>query len=248
MKKEILINAKNINKSFQLDGEELEVLRDIELRVEEGEFVTLVGPSGCGKSTFLRIVSRLMKSDSGSIDTKVGTRLSFVFQNFGLFPWLTVQENIGFGLKMFEEGKQTVDTEVSARIKQMGLDGFEDKHPKELSGGMKQRVGIARALAVNPNLLLLDEPFSALDTFTAERLRGELLAIWEDSKITVLMVSHLVEEAVELSDKVIVFSAGPGRVKKEIIIDLPRPRDKRSKDFFKFVDQITELIRQDIPD
>lgn len=244
MEQDYLLSAKNVDKSFTSDNGKQKVLDDISINVSDGEFVCLIGPSGCGKSTLLRLFSGLMKSDHGSIKIKTGAKLSFVFQNFGLFPWLTVEQNIGFGLKMNGESKEYIDEEVRKRIIQMGLDGFETKHPKELSGGMKQRVGIARALSVKPDILLLDEPFSALDTFTAEKLRQDLLNIWHDSKLTIVMVSHLVEETVELANRVIVFSSKPGRVEKELEIKLSRPRNKRSTEFFKYVDVLSDLVQQ----
>jgi NitT/TauT family transport system ATP-binding protein len=244
MEQDYLLSAKNVDKSFTSDNGKQKVLDDISINVSAGEFVCLIGPSGCGKSTLLRLFSGLMKSDHGSIKIKNGVKLSFVFQNFGLFPWLTVEQNIGFGLKMNGESKEYINKEVRKRIVQMGLDGFEAKHPKELSGGMKQRVGIARALSVKPDILFLDEPFSALDTFTAEKLRQDLLNIWHDSKLTIVMVSHLVEETVELADRVIVFSSKPGRVEKELEIKLSRPRNKRSTEFFKYVDVLSDLVQQ----
>jgi len=243
MEQDYLLSAKNVDKSFTSDNGKQKVLDDISINVSAGEFVCLIGPSGCGKSTLLRLFSGLMKSDRGSIKIKTGAKLSFVFQNFGLFPWLTVEQNIGFGLKMNGESKEYIDKEVRKRIIQMGLDGFEAKHPKELSGGMKQRVGIARALSVKPDILFLDEPFSALDTFTAEKLRQDLLNIWHDSKLTIVMVSHLVEETVELANRVIVFSSKPGRVEKELEIKLSRPRNKRSTEFFKYVDVLSDLVQ-----
>jgi len=243
MESEYILSTKNIDKSFKLDSSKQKVLDDISVDIKPGEFVCFVGPSGCGKSTLLRLISGLMKPDSGGVTMKPKTKLAFVFQNFGLFPWLTVEQNIGFGLKMNGVPKETIDAEVKKQISQMRLQGFETKHPKELSGGMKQRVGIARALSVKPDILLLDEPFSALDTFTAENLRQDLLNIWQKQQLTVVMVSHLVEEAVELSDKVVIFSAKPGRIKKEIKINLARSRDKRSTQFFNYVDEISALVQ-----
>jgi len=243
MESEYILSTKNVDKSFKLDSSKQKVLDDISVDIKPGEFVCFVGPSGCGKSTLLRLISGLMKPDSGGVTMRPKTKLAFVFQNFGLFPWLTVEQNIGFGLKMNGVPKETIDAEVKKQIAQMRLQGFETKHPKELSGGMKQRVGIARALSVKPDILLLDEPFSALDTFTAENLRQDLLNIWQKQQLTVVMVSHLVEEAVELSDKVVIFSAKPGRIKKEIKINLARSRDKRSTQFFNYVDEISALVQ-----
>ena len=243
MESEYILSTKSVDKSFKLDSSKQKVLDDISVDVKPGEFVCFVGPSGCGKSTLLRLISGLMKPDSGEVTMKPKTKLAFVFQNFGLFPWLTVKQNIGFGLKMTGVPKEVIDREVKKQIAQMCLQGFETKHPKELSGGMKQRVGIARALSVKPDILLLDEPFSALDTFTAENLRQDLLNIWQKQQLTVVMVSHLVEEAVELSDRVVVFSAKPGRIKKEVNISLSRPRNKRSTQFFNYVDEISDSVQ-----
>ncbi len=239
---EPFIKIEKIEKSFFVDGKKSEVLKNISFDVEKAEFVCIVGPSGCGKSTLLRLISDLMPATSGTIDKPAESKISMVFQNFALFPWLTVEENVAFGLKM--SGGKTKEIEESARkfIDEMGLTGMEQKHPRELSGGMKQRVGIARALAVEPNILLLDEPFSALDVFTATRLRKDLLNIWQKTGLTIIMVSHLVEEAVELADRVIVMSSNPGRIKKTIDIGLSRPRNTRSDKFFDYVDEIQNSI------
>lgn len=243
MKQDYILSVENIDKSFISDGEKQKILDDISIGVKTGEFACMIGPSGCGKSTLLRIIAGLMQPDHGTVKIKNGVKLSFVFQNFGLFPWLTVEQNIGFGLKMDGKSKEYINEEIRKRIIQMGLDGFESKHPKELSGGMKQRVGIARALSVKPDILLLDEPFSALDTFTAEKLRQDLLNVWRDNKLTIVMVSHLVEETVELADNVIVFSSKPGRIKREVGITLQRPRNKRSAEFFEYVDKLSVLVQ-----
>lgn len=237
-----LIKVDRINKNFLVNGIDQPVLSDINFSVSSGKFVCIVGPSGCGKSTLLRIVTRLMKPSSGNVTVSDEVKFSMVFQNFALFPWLTVLENVSFGLEMAGVNVKTARRKAMKYIEEMGLKGVEDKHPKELSGGMKQRVGIARALAVEPNLLILDEPFSALDVFTARKLRSDLLSIWRKNNLTVLMVSHLIEEAVELADEVIVMSPNPGRIKSIEKITLPRPRKTRDQDFFDDVDRIERLI------
>lgn len=242
MQKEVLLKAINIYKSFNVDGIEQKVLENISFETKKGEFVCLIGPSGCGKSTLLRIISGLVSTDSGLIERSKKLKFSFVFQDFALFPWLNVENNVGFGLKMQGQSEKEIKETVLEHLREMSLDGFEYKHPRELSGGMKQRVGFARALAIKPDVLLLDEPFSALDAFSATKLRKDLIDIWLKDDLTIIMVSHLLEEAVELADKVIVMSANPGKVKKEIKIDLPRPRDKRSKEFFGYVDILNDLI------
>ena len=239
---EYIIKAENIRKSFTINGEKKIALDDVNLEAETGEFVCIVGPSGCGKSVFLRILSNLMKADEGSVETLSNPRFAMVFQNFALFPWLTVEENVGFGLRMKGLDKKDIVKTIAGYIAEMGLTGFESKYPKELSGGMKQRVGIARALAVQPDILLLDEPFSSLDVFTANKLRQDLLKVWHEKKMTIIMVSHLVEEAVELADRVIAFSMPPTKILKNIKIDLERPRKNRDPEFFKYVDVIQDVI------
>lgn len=245
MPTKIILQTKDIFYVYRNEetGERLDVLKDISLTIHTGEFVSIIGPSGCGKSTFLKIISDLIKPKNGEIISQ-SKEMSMVFQNFALFSWLTVKENIEFGLKM--QGMEKVDREkiVMQKIEEVELSGFEHKYPSELSGGMKQRVGIARALAVSPDLLLMDEPFSSLDALTAERLRVTLHALWLKYRMTIVMVTHLVEEAVELSDRVIVFSKRPAYVKDTIKIDMERPRDKRSQEYYDFVDQIEVQIEK----
>ncbi len=245
-----IISIKNLFHSFSEEdnsssvgqaGKKLEVLRDINFEVGRGEFLSIVGPSGGGKSTLLRILAGFIQPTRGIIE-KDYKKLSMVFQNFAIFPWLTVVENIEFGLKMSGISTKERARIVQEKIKEVGLVGFEHKYPKELSGGMRQRVGIARALALNPDVLLMDEPFSSLDTFTAEKLRQEVMEIWLKYKMTVVMVTHLVEEAVELSDRIVVLSSLPGTVKFELNINLTRPRNKRSVEFFSLVDKVSAQI------
>jgi NitT/TauT family transport system ATP-binding protein len=171
-----------------------------------------------------------------------GLQRSLIFQNFAIFPWLTVEENVAFGLKMEGLPKHEIESRVRSNIETMGLKGFENRRPKELSGGMKQRVGIARALAVEPEVLFMDEPFSALDAFTARKLRQDVLDIWQQKQITVVMVTHLVEEAVELADRILVMSPHPGTVTHEVSISSPRPRNRRSADFYHHTDTLEKLI------
>lgn len=239
----------NISKSFLVDNHDFLVLSDVSFEVGAGEFAALVGPSGCGKSTLLRIIAGLEKQTSGEVDFE-GTpaisgdmRSAVIFQHFALFSWMTVFENIAFGLVMRGDAKPEIKTIVEKLIDEVGLSGFSDKHPKELSGGMKQRVGIARALAVSPKLLLMDEPFSALDAFTADVLRQDLLSIWKKRKMTVILVTHLVEEAVEMADRVVVFTPRPGKVESIDEVNLKRPRNKRTQEFYDLVDKLTELVK-----
>ncbi len=222
-------------------NEHINVIKGISMNIHHGEFLSIVGPSGCGKSTLLKIIAGLIKTKHGNVNLNTD-KLAFIFQNFALFPWLTVKENIEFGLRMKNVSKKERSKIAEEKINEIGLKGFENKYPVELSGGMKQRVGIARALAVNPELLLMDEPFSSLDVLTAEKLRTELLDIWSKYKMTIVMVTHLVEEAVELSDRVLVFGPRPTIIKESLSIELPRPRDKRSEEYYKIVDNISKKI------
>lgn len=218
-------------------------LKDISFSVASGSFVSLVGPSGSGKSTLTRIILGLMPHTSGDI-VRNFTRPAMVFQNYALFPWLSALENVAFGLRM--QGMEKKEREAIARqkLKEVELEHVADHYPVALSGGQRQRVGLARALALSPDLLIMDEPFSNLDTITAEELKADLLRIWRSYSITILMVNHLIPDAVELSDTIFLMSPHPGRIEKTISIDLPRPRDTRSPQFFKEVDALTDAIRK----
>jgi NitT/TauT family transport system ATP-binding protein len=217
------------------------ILQDVNLTIQPGEFLCLMGPSGCGKSTVLRILAGLIEPSSGHVLGRP-KRAGFVFQNFGLMPWLTVAENIGFGLRMAGEHPKTVRRMVARQIELLGLHGLEGSHPKELSGGQKQRVGLARSLAIEPELLVLDEPFSALDPATAEELRADLLQIWDKTDTTFVMVTHSPDEAAQLSDRVMVFTSRPGTISHVITNPLPRPRHARSPEFYKLVDRLEKHI------
>lgn len=242
-KKTPSIISQGITKYFLNEkAQQVIACEDLSFEVADHEFVCIVGPSGCGKSTFLRIVAGLMEPDGGTLELDPQSRLSMIFQNAAVFPWLNVRDNIAFGLTMQDVAPQTINKTVQAQIKNMGLEAAALQHPKELSGGMKQRVGIARALAVDPDILLLDEPFSALDAFTAERLRLDVLKGWEAEKRTMLMVTHLVEEAVEMADRIVVMTKRPGRIKAIVKVDLPRPRKTRSTAFYKLVDHVRDLV------
>ena len=240
-----------LNKSFG----DLAALRSIDLSVERGEFISVVGPSGCGKTTFLRIVAGLEHATSGevSLDGRLvrepGTDRGFVFQNDSLLPWRTAFANAIIGREV--AGKiGPVDRERTMELlKLVGLEGFESYHPRQLSGGMRQRVNLARALAIDPEILLMDEPFAALDAQTREIMQAELLRIWERGQKTVLFVTHQIDEAVFLSDRVLVFARRPGRIQAEIKISLPRPRTleiKRTPEFVAMVDRIWKMIEDDV--
>jgi ABC-type nitrate/sulfonate/bicarbonate transport system ATPase subunit len=215
--------------AFSRDGKTTPVLNDINLEVAQGEFLCIVGPSGCGKSTLLSAMAGFLSPASGeiSIDGQVVTgpdpRRIFVFQERGVFPWLTVEGNIGFGL--FKLPRAERQQRIAYYIKMVGLSGFEKAYPAELSGGMKQRLEVARALAVNPDLLFLDEPFGALDSITRLTMRSELLRIWEAEKNTIVFVTHDIDEAVQLADRVAVMSDRPAKIQQIVTVDIAHPRD-----------------------
>ncbi|HEX8151637.1 MAG TPA: ABC transporter ATP-binding protein [Thermoanaerobaculia bacterium] len=220
----------------------MRVLDDVSLEVREGEFVCLLGPSGCGKSTLLNVVGGFLKQTSGSVtidgEEVAGPdpRRIFVFQERGVFPWLTVEENIGFGLFRLSEAEKR--ERIAHYVQLVGLKGFEQSYPRELSGGMKQRLEVARALAVNPDVLYLDEPFGALDSITRLQMRRELLRIWHAERKTILFVTHDIEESVQLADRVVVLSARPGRVRRIVDIDIPHPRDLSDPRYIALRDEI----------
>lgn len=247
-----IIETKNIKKSFKKnDRQDLLVLDDLNFTLNEGEIVALLGKSGSGKSTLLRIIAGLIKPTSGEVFyrgqlvTSPVKGLSMVFQNFALMPWLTVLQNVELGLEAQGVPRRECRERALQAIDIIGMDGFESAYPKELSGGMRQRVGFARALVVNPDVLLMDEPFSALDVLTAENLRSDLLDLWHSKKTDtkcILFVTHNIEEAIILADRIIVFGDEPGDFREEITIKLPHPRDDQTKEFKQLVDQVYTLM------
>lgn len=251
-----LLNVRAVSKEFEIEGrkEQLKVLENIDLTVQTNEFLSIIGQSGTGKSTLLRSIAGLLKPTRGVITfenktlTEPDANISMVFQHFALFPWLTVEKNISFGLESLEGlSREQISLRVSNLIEMIGLKGFEKAYPRELSGGMKQRVGFARALAIEPSLLLLDEPFSALNIVTASQLSNDLLEIWLGNQIatkSIVMITHDVQQAVQLSDRVVLMDANPGRVAK--IYPITIPRNQRSpKTILPIVEQITkEMIRR----
>jgi NitT/TauT family transport system ATP-binding protein len=240
------LRAEGISMVFRRDGNAVNVLDNVSLEVGEGEFVCLLGPSGCGKSTLLNIVAGFIAPTSGQVTIDgqpvagPDARRIFVFQERGVFPWLTVEGNIAFGL--FRLSREERENRIAHYIKLVGLQGFEKAYPQELSGGMKQRLEVARALAVNPDMLFLDEPFGALDSITRLIMRGELLRIWEAERKTILFVTHDIEEAVQLADRVVVMSARPARIQREVVIDIAHPRDISSRRYLELRDGIFEEI------
>src|SRR5271166_5223485 len=240
-----LLELKDVSKSFTHANGTLRVLENISYGIDDGEFVALVGPSGCGKSTLLRIMNGIMPPTSGQVlyqgkqTDRINLECALVFQSFALLPWLSVKANVEMGLEARGLPPAEREARASVYIDKVGLDGFEEAYPRELSGGMKQRVGFARALAVEPKLLFMDEPFSALDALTAITLREELLDMWQAPGMpvhTMVMVTHIIEEAVELADRVIVMAATPGRIVADLTVELPRPRDKRAAAFNTMTD------------
>jgi ABC-type nitrate/sulfonate/bicarbonate transport system ATPase subunit len=240
------LRAERITMQFERDGKTIPVLEDIDLEVGEGEFVCLLGPSGCGKSTLLSAMAGFLAPTGGqiSIDGEpvrgADPRRIFVFQERGVFPWLTVEGNIGFGLSKLPRSER--EARIAHYVRMVGLTGFEKAYPAELSGGMKQRLEVARALAVNPDMLFLDEPFGALDSITRLIMRGELLRIWEAERKTIIFVTHDIDEAVQLADRVVVMSARPARVQQIVKIDIPHPRDISSPHYLELRDGIFKQI------
>ena len=249
-----LLDIRGVCRSFQKgSGEDLLVLEKVDLTIRSGEIVGLLGRSGSGKSTLLRIIAGLISPSSGDARCRgeiiVGppNGVSMVFQSFALFPWLTVLQNVELGLEALGIDAAERRKRALAAIDLIGLDGFESAYPKELSGGMRQRVGFARALVVHPDLLLMDEPFSALDVLTAETLRTDLVDLWIEGRLpikSVLMVTHNIEEAVLMCDRILVFSSNPGRVAAEIKVDLPHPRNRLDPTFRQLVDSIYARMTQ----
>ena len=247
-----LLLVRGVRQAYHKDAAtELTVLDNVDLTLREGEIVGLLGRSGSGKSTLLRIISGLMAPSGGEITWR-GSRLTgpadgvaMVFQSFALFPWLTVQENVELGLEAQGVARAEREQRAEDAIDLIGLGGYEQAYPKELSGGMRQRVGLARALVVHPDLLLMDEPFSALDVLTAETLRTDLIDLWSEKRLPVraiLMVTHNIEEAVLMCDRILVFSSNPGRVAHELRVDFPHPRNRHAPAFRLVVDQIYTLM------
>jgi NitT/TauT family transport system ATP-binding protein len=243
-----LLDVINVKRTFPRGGgEELLVLDEVNLSLKDGEIVGLLGRSGAGKSTLLRLIAGLAKPQGGSL-SYMGAPIqgpvqgvAMVFQSFALFPWLTVLENVQLGLEALGLPPQEIRARALAAIDLIGLDGYESAYPRELSGGMRQRVGFARAVVVHPNILLMDEPFSALDVLTAENLRTDLIELWGNRKLPIkgiILVTHNIEEAVLMCDRVLLMSSNPGKVGSEVVINLPQPRERTSPAFEDVVDQI----------
>lgn len=242
-----LLQLKNVTQRYGSGSREFVAVQDVNLSLDEGEFVALLGPSGCGKSTLLRIIAGLQPASEGVVLYRgqplqgVNPHAAIVFQTFALFPWLTVLDNVTVALKAKGVPPELRTTQALDALDRVGLDGFESAYPRELSGGMRQKVGFARAMVTEPELLCLDEPFSALDVLSAESLRGELLELWTGGNIptkAILMVSHNIEEAVLLADRIVVMDKNPGRIVADLDVSLPHPRDRKAPDFQHVVDHV----------
>ena len=233
----IILNISGVTKRFTVGDDEVEALAAVDLTIPQGEFVCLIGASGCGKSTLLRIIAGFEEPTTGEASifgkriTGPGSDRGMVFQDYALFPWMTVRENISFGLRQGRMPREAIEKTTDEFVRMVGLERFVGRYPNQLSGGMKQRVAIARVLANNATMLLMDEPFGALDALTREQLQYELLQIWSRTGVTAVFVTHSVEEAVLLADRVLVMSAGPGRIDSDFRIELARPRDVSSPEF-----------------
>ncbi|MFT7671325.1 MAG: NitT/TauT family transport system ATP-binding protein [Planctomycetota bacterium] len=233
-------------KSFAKGGERLQVLEDINLEVADGEFVCLLGPSGCGKSTMLNIVGGFETPDKGRVtidgEEVNGTspKRVFVFQEYGIFPWASVWDNVALGLRKLPKPEQA--RIVQETIDMVGLTGFESAYPRELSGGMKQRVEVARALAVSPDVIYMDEPFGALDSLTRLAMRSEIIRIWEQEKKTILFVTHDVDESIQIADRIVVLSARPGRIADIVEVNIPHPRNLGSEEYGRIKNRLYDLL------
>lgn len=246
-----MLEVKDISRSFTEDSKRITIIEKVGFGVSPEEFVCVIGPSGCGKSTLLRMIAGLDKPTTGEIlyrddpIKEINLHTAIVFQSFALLPWLTVMQNVCLGLEARGISPKERIKRAEIYIDKVGLEGFEEAYPRELSGGMKQRVGLARALAVEPELLLMDEPFSALDALTAENLREEVIDLWQDESLqlsAIVMVTHSIEEAVYLADRVVVMSSRPSKVISDVPIELPRPRNRRETAFNNITDEIYSLI------
>ena len=245
------INIRGVSKQFFdiAQSQEILALQDIDLEVGHAEFLTIIGQSGCGKSTLLNVIAGFEQASAGSIEidgkpvTRPGPDRGVVFQEYALFPWLTVYENIAFGLREQRIPMPERDTRVREQIEIVGLLGFEARYPHELSGGMRQRVAIARVLVTDPKSLLMDEPFAALDAQTRSLMQQELLAVWQRNQRSVIFITHNIEEAIFLGDRVMVMTPRPGRIKSIVPIDLPRPREVSSTEFNEYRRKVTHLLQ-----
>jgi NitT/TauT family transport system ATP-binding protein len=250
----IALEVEGLKKSYAKDGRAFEILDIARFAAREGEFITIIGPSGCGKSTFLHIMGGFIPADAGTIRvyrrdvSGPGPDRGMMFQEFALFPWKTVAGNVAWGLETQGVPRAEIETIVQRQLEMTGLAEFRNHYPAELSGGMKQRVALARVLAFDPKVLLMDEPFGALDAQTRESMQEEVMRLWARTRKTIIFVTHDIEEAVYLGDRVVVLTARPGRIREEVAIDLPRPREleiKKSARCHDYRNYVWDLIRSE---
>ena len=245
------IDVKGVNKVFKTDNREVVALRDINLQIPQGQFVCLLGPSGCGKSTLLNAIAGFSLPSSGEITadgqliTGPGPERGMVFQEYALFPWMTVEKNIAFGLEVKGMAQAEIKQRVDQLLGMLSLSDFRNRYPKDLSGGMRQRVAIARVLALDSPIMLMDEPFGALDALTRRDLQDELLRIWDQQKKTIIFVTHSIEEAIYLADRIVVMTYRPGTVKRDILVDLPRLRDPSAPEFNALKRELGQLVMEE---
>ncbi|MES2261429.1 MAG: ABC transporter ATP-binding protein [Pseudomonadota bacterium] len=240
-----------VSKVFRSAERELVALKDIELQIPQGQFVCLLGPSGCGKSTLLNAVAGFALPSSGTITadgqivTAPGPERGMVFQEYALFPWMTVADNVAFGLQIKGMPKAQIDATVTRLLQMLSLNDFKHRYPKDLSGGMRQRVAIARVLALDSPIMLMDEPFGALDALTRRNLQDELLRIWAELKKTIIFVTHSIEEAIYLADRIVVMTYRPGTVKRDLLVELPRLRDPAAPEFNALKRELGQLVMEE---
>jgi len=240
-----------VNKVFKSDEREVVALKDINLDIPDGQFVCLLGPSGCGKSTLLNAIAGFALPSSGNITTdgklvtEPGPDRGMVFQEYALFPWMTVEQNVAFGLEIKGVGKAEIQARVTQLLDKLGLIDFRSRFPKDLSGGMRQRVAIARVLALDSPIMLMDEPFGALDALTRRNLQDELLRIWDEFKKTIVFVTHSIEEAIYLADRIVVMTYRPGTIKRDITVTLPRLRDPAAPEFNALKRELGQLVMEE---
>lgn len=250
MGNEFKFELNHVQKSFEIEGQEVQVLKDIDLQAKSGEFISIVGASGCGKSTLIRILAGLETASAGEVLVdgnaveKPTVKVGMIFQEARLLPWLSTEKNIAFGIHG-KVGREEKEQRVSEMIKLIGLEGFEKAIPKQLSGGMQQRVNIARTLINKPDILLLDEPFGALDALTRINMQNEVLDIWKKQKTTMILITHDIDEAIFLSDRIIVLSQKPGVISRSIKVEMGRPRDRNSYDFTQIRREIYKEFFED---
>ncbi|MBY6264289.1 ABC transporter ATP-binding protein [Azospirillum sp. 412522] len=247
----VQIRIRGVEKTFAVGAQKIVALQDIDLDIRKGEFVCLLGPSGCGKSTLLNAVAGFQPPTKGTVAvdgrsiTEPGPDRGMVFQEYALFPWMTVAQNVAFGLEIKGMSKADIASRVEWLLQKLHLQDFRNRFPKDLSGGMRQRVAIARVLALDSPILLMDEPFGALDALTRRTLQDELLRIWEEVGKTILFVTHSIEESIYLADRIIVMTYRPGTIKRDVVVDMPRPRDGSAPEFNRLKRELSQMVMEE---